>query len=94
MPRYTSALDIYGRGPIYSGVSTKGKPVGGGGSRQPTVCPPVSCDELQVMDDYIMQITRILTNLENNKKVTNADNALDNMMLSLSNKIEVVAASK
>jgi len=41
-----------------------------------------------------MQITRILTNLENNKKVTNADNALDNMMLSLSNKIEVVTASK
>lgn len=46
------------------------------------------CSEIKEMDNYIKQLTRILTNLNANKKLTITDAALDNMTKTIQNKID------
>jgi hypothetical protein len=70
--------------------SIKGQPAAGKGAPCPT--PVVVCSQLQAMDDYIVQLTNILGNLDRNKKVFMADTALNHMAASITT--AVAAASK
>lgn len=86
----------YGGQGIYGPVSTltvapstKGRASGRGGGAP---CPVVDCSQLQAIDDYIVQLTNILGNLDRNKKVLMADTALDRMTASITT--AVAAASK
>jgi hypothetical protein len=63
------------------------------GTTAKPVCPApvVDCAQLQTINNYILQITNILTNLDRNKKVYMADTALDHMTASIT--ATVAAAS-
>ena len=52
--------------------------------------PVVDCSQLQAMDNYIVQITNILGNLDRNKNVFMADTALDRMADNLTYMISAV----
>jgi hypothetical protein len=84
------AKDIYGMGSagakdIYSvggiGDTKSIYDVGGGGTG--TVTNPCDCSQLQTIDNYIKQLTRILNNLNTNRKNYIADAALDNMVANI-----------
>ena len=53
--------------------------------------PIVDCSQLQAMDDYIIQLTNILGNLDRNKKIYMADTALDRMTADITT---MIAAAK
>lgn len=90
MVRY-GGQGIYGPvSTLRAAPSTKGRASGRGGAPCPTTV--VDCSQLQAMDDYIVQLTNILGNLDRNKKVLMADTALDRMTASITT--AVAAASK
>jgi hypothetical protein len=54
---------------------------------------PVSCEQLEAIDNYVKQLTRILTNLNVNTKLYIADKALDSMTTSIETKISALKST-
>jgi len=80
MPKY-GGQSIYGK--VYGAMpkpSLYGTPSG-------PACPVIDCSQVEDINNYIIQLTNILGNLERNKKIPMADAALDIMTASISDKI-------
>lgn len=78
----------YGSGNIYGyGLSAS---VGG---NNPNESCPVSCEDLEAVDNYVKQLTRILTNLNRDTKLYIADKALDSMTASIDTRIATLKST-